>query len=60
MWDRCNGTITAVGLTSRQGGANAYGSEVAVDTTLLQIKKVSLDEICEQYRNDQAVPNPDL
>ena len=39
-----NGTITAVGLTSKQGGANAYGSEVAVDTTLLQIKKVSLDD----------------
>lgn len=39
-----NGTITAVGLTSKQGGANAYGSEVAVDSTLLQIKKVSLDD----------------
>ena len=39
-----NGTITAVGLTSKQGGANAYGSEVAVDTTLLQIKKISLDD----------------
>lgn len=39
-----NGTIAAVGLTSKQGGANAYGSDVAVDSTLLQIKKVSLDD----------------
>ena len=39
-----NGTIAAVGLTSKHGGANAYGSEVAVDSTLLQIKKVSLDD----------------
>ena len=39
-----NGTIAAVGLTSKQGGANAYGSEVTVDTTLLQIRKVSLDD----------------
>ena len=30
--------------TSKQGGANAYGSDVAVDSTLLQIKKVSLDD----------------
>ena len=39
-----NGTIAAIGLISKQGGANAYGSEVAVDTTLLQIRKVSLDD----------------
>ena len=39
-----NGTIAAIGLTSKQGGANAYGSDVGVDTTLLQIKKVSLDD----------------
>ena len=38
-----NGTIAAVGLTSRQGGANAYGSEVAVNGTLLQTKRASLD-----------------
>ena len=38
-----NGTIAAVGLTSRQGGANAYGSEVAVDGTLLQTKRASLE-----------------
>ena len=36
-----NGTIAAVGLTSKHGGANAYGSDVAVDSTLLQIKKVT-------------------
>ena len=40
-----NGTIAAVGLTSKQGGANAYGSDVAVDTTLLQVKKVSLSSL---------------
>lgn len=39
-----NGTIAAVGLTSKQGGANAYGSEVAVDTTLLQLRKIALDD----------------
>jgi len=39
-----NGTIAAVGLTSKHGGANANGSDVAVDSTLLQIKKVSLDD----------------
>lgn len=39
-----NGTIAAVGLTSKQGGANAYGSDTGVDTTLLQIKKISLDD----------------
>lgn len=38
-----NGTIAAVGLTSKQGGANAYGSEAAVDGTLLQTKRASLD-----------------
>ena len=38
-----NGTIAAVGLTSKQGGANAYGSEVAVDTTLLQSKRATID-----------------
>ena len=37
-----NGTIAAVGLTSKQGGANAYGSDVAVDTTLLELRQVSL------------------
>lgn len=34
-----NGTIAAVGLTSKQGGANGYGSIAAVDTTLLEIWK---------------------
>lgn len=39
-----NGTIAAIGLTSKQGGANAYGSDVAVDTTLLQLRKIELDD----------------
>ncbi|MGC2873071.1 hypothetical protein ACDL92_07295 [Ihubacter sp. mB4P-1] len=38
-----NGTIAAVGLTSKHGGANAYGSDVAVDTPFLQARKISLD-----------------
>lgn len=38
-----NGTIAAVGLTSKYGGANAYGSDVAVDTPFLQTRKISLD-----------------
>lgn len=37
-----NGTIAAIGITSKQGGANAYGSDVAVDTTLLELRKNSL------------------
>ena len=46
-----NGTIAAIGLTSKHGGSDAYGSEVAVDKTLLQIKKVSLDDE-DGYIND--------
>ena len=38
-----NGTIAAVGLTSKQGGSNAYGSSTGVDTTFLEIRKSSLD-----------------
>ena len=38
-----NGTIAAIGLTSKQGGANDYGSDTAVDTTLLQLRKNPLD-----------------
>ena len=38
-----NGTIAAIGLTSKQGGANAYGSDVAVDTALLLLRQNSLD-----------------
>ena len=38
-----NGTIAAVGLTSKQGGANAYGSDSGVDTALLLLRKNSLD-----------------
>lgn len=37
-----NGTIAAVGLTSKQGGANAYGSDSGVDTALLLLRKNSL------------------
>lgn len=38
-----NGTIVAVGITSAQGGANAYGSDVAVDTPLLELRKNTLE-----------------
>ena len=38
-----NGTIAAIGLTSKQGGANAYGSDVAVNTALLLLRKNSLN-----------------
>ena len=37
-----NGTIAAVGLTSKHGGANAYGSSAAVDTGLLLLRQNSL------------------
>ena len=38
-----NGTIAAIGLTSKHGGANHFGSDAAVDTALLEIRKNSLD-----------------
>lgn len=38
-----NGTIAAVGLTSKHGGANAYGSDVNVATPFLRTRKISLD-----------------
>ena len=38
-----NGTIAAIGLTSKQGGANAYGSDVAVDTGLLLLRQNNLN-----------------
>lgn len=38
-----NGTIAAVGLTSKHGGANAYGSDVDVATPFLRTRKISLD-----------------
>ena len=37
-----NGTIAAIGITSKYGGANAYGSVAAVDTALLQIRKLPI------------------
>ena len=38
-----NGTIAAVGITSKQGGANAYGSDTGVNTALLEILRNTLD-----------------
>ena len=38
-----NGTIAAIGLTSKQGGTNLYGSDVAVNTTLLRLRKNTLN-----------------
>ena len=38
-----NGTIAAVGLTSKKGGANHYGSDAEVNTTLLELRKNSLN-----------------
>ncbi len=38
-----NGTIAAIGLTSKQGGANDYGSDAAVDTTLLLLRQNALN-----------------
>lgn len=38
-----NGTIAAIGLTSKKGGANLFGSDAAVDTTLLLLRQNSLD-----------------
>ena len=38
-----NGTIAAVGLTSKHGGANDYGSDAAVDTTLLLLRQNPID-----------------
>ena len=38
-----NGTIAAIGLTSKQGGANDYGSDAAVDATLLLLRQNSLN-----------------
>lgn len=38
-----NGTIAAVGLTHKHGGANAYGSEVDDASPFLQVRKMSLE-----------------
>ena len=37
-----NGTIAAACLTSKYGGANAFGSETGVDTTLLKLQKLDI------------------
>ena len=38
-----NGAIAAIGLTSKHGGANAYGSEVNDTTGFLKIKRIGLN-----------------
>ena len=40
-----NGTIAAVGLTSAQGGANAYGSIAGDATPFLQLKQISIGDM---------------
>ena len=40
-----NGTIAAAALTSAQGGANAYGSQVNDSSTFLQLKSIKLDSL---------------
>ena len=42
-----NGTIAAVGLTSKQGGANAYGSTAASDTPFLSIRSVDVKNLTQ-------------
>lgn len=44
-----NGTIAAIGLTSKHGGENVYGSDAAVDTSLLLLRKNEM-----QLSNDLA------
>ena len=46
-----NGTIAAIGLTSKHGGANAYGSDVAVDTGLLHIRTVNIGSLDVTWLN---------
>lgn len=40
-----NGTIAAAALTSAQGGANAYGSQVNDSSTFLQIKSLNIGNL---------------
>lgn len=40
-----NGTIAAAALTSAQGEANAYGSQVNDSSTFLQLKSIKLDSL---------------
>lgn len=55
-----NGTIAAVGLTSKHGGANAYGSEVGDATPFLQVRKISLDLDDEVTKNLYKVVEVDF
>lgn len=55
-----NGTIAAVGLTSKHGGANAYGSEVDDATPFLQVRKISLDLDDEVTKNLYKVVEVDF
>ncbi len=45
-----NGTIAAVGLTSKQGGANAYGSDAASDTPFLYVRSVDLRDLSQEQQ----------
>ena len=47
-----NGAIAAIGLTSKHGGANAYGSEVNDTTGFLKIKSGP----CPSCRRDRRTP----
>lgn len=48
-----NGTIAAVGLTSKQGGANAYGSEADDTSAYFQIRKAQLPNTIESDLQDK-------
>ena len=47
-----NGTIAAVGLTSKQGGANAYGSDVGTATPFLQLREVDIGALSDEVLNE--------
>ena len=49
-----NGTIAAIGLTSKHGGANAYGSDVNDSSPFLQIKKIALNGNVESAMIDKG------
>ena len=54
VWDflpeQGNGTIAAVGLTSKKGGMNGFGSGTSVGSSLLMIQKVAVP--ASSYRNE--------
>ncbi len=45
-----NGTIAAVGLTSKQGGTNAYGSVTASNTPFLGIQTVDIGNLTKEQQ----------